>query len=503
MRKIILLAAIAVVTAMSFISCDEEERPSKIPTMPSSYSIADGATIEDTFITLLAEGSTTESGDEVWYDYYLGTSEDNMQYVYSTSNKYKGVCKYTDDQWQHENAKVLKPSEINEKMAIQLEPFTQYFWCAKLCVIDKVEETPIRTFYCVPQFSIDETDNGDGEWAAVLRFNKQSSNIINHKGGKVTLKPNVSGYSYVESYDIPAGQDSCYIARGSNIDSYNTPYVQGWDDEHGKFYEPIIYTFDVELKITVGDKDFTVKSNSVQEIILDKQRCVRDCEFNVYRVVNIGTQTWLADDLRTKSYYDEKGELTALDDKGESPEYQEIVLPSGSVGVLYRIGLGYELVHKIEKGGIPKGYHISTDEDWLTLEKYYGSTPNYNMEEKVNSGSSLVYLFIPDRNPAITEEFRNNFNYGEDVNLKIKLMSQYDWKGYDYEDMPSLFNAKPFGTIELYEVLGVGEACRYYVNSRCNDYYICCYRLLTPYTEGITRVLAIAQGYSSIRLVKD
>jgi hypothetical protein len=46
-------------------------------------------------------------------------------------------------------------------------------------------------------------------------------------------------------------------------------YIQDWNDAKGIYYEPIIYTFNVEAKVQVSDKLCTA-TGSIQEIFLDK-----------------------------------------------------------------------------------------------------------------------------------------------------------------------------------------------------------------------------------------
>ena len=78
--------------------------------------------------------------------------------------------------------------------------------------------------------------------------------------------------------------------------------IQDYDDEVGQYYEPIIYQFKLTADVQVGDTTFSIASNEIDEILLDGDKYVRDHEFNVYRIVKIGEQVWMADDLRCTTY---------------------------------------------------------------------------------------------------------------------------------------------------------------------------------------------------------
>ena len=136
--KIKLLTLLALCTVLSFSGCKEE--PSQIPTVPTTFSLEDGAVVEELNVELSASGSTVEdNGLNVSYVYYIGKSADALE---KTSTE------------------------------VTLDPYTQYFWCAQAKTeAGKGEKTEVRTFYCVPPIEL-TSDNGDGEWAAVIRCEK-------------------------------------------------------------------------------------------------------------------------------------------------------------------------------------------------------------------------------------------------------------------------------------------------------------------------------------------
>ncbi|MCQ2227840.1 MAG: hypothetical protein MJZ01_08040 [Bacteroidales bacterium] len=384
----------AISAVVCLASCDDEEL-SKIPTVPTSFSIADGEIINNTVVTLDADGSKVGNGAPIRYSYYLGTSKDNLEEV-----------------------------ETN----VKLTPYTQYFWYV-VARTDDGEETPskIRTFYCVPDNKVKvERDCGNGKWASVLRFKNLPVDKL--AGGKVTITPDHNGYE-MDPIVLSAGQDSCYVES-----SQLKTCVHGFDDEHGILYQPVIYTFDAELIIRVGDKDIP-KRVSAENIFLNKDLFVCDSEFNVYRVVKIGNQTWLADDFRATSYVDFNGEIVQLK---EGRDYFVSTLASGAKGILYDVWMrDYipDLINQI------KGYRLFDTKDWETLLDFY--------------------------NPKGDDR---HLSYEENCYILDCLTSQYDWAEKNTtSELMGLFNAKPFGWVTLNEINGdIGRwhngdaACYYY-----------------------------------------
>lgn len=102
---------------------------------------------------------------------------------------------------------------------------------------------------------------------------------------------------------------------------------------------------------------------------------VKDIDGNVYKVVKIGNQYWMAENLKVTHYNDgslisnvkssiEWGNLTT----GAWCDFENDVLYGETYGHLYN---GYTVTNS--KGLAPKGWHVPTDEDWAKLVEYLGS----------------------------------------------------------------------------------------------------------------------------------
>lgn len=449
LKQLILVMLMAVFVGMT--SC--EEGPSNVPTLPTSFSIEDGAIVEETNLILSAFGGTVEDeGYSVEYKYYLGTSVDDLRLV-----------------------------GIRDKQEVKLEPFTQYFFAVKPVSVhasDSIEGemSEIRTFYCAPPLEI-ETDNGEGEWAAILRFKG-----LDIKGGTVSAKGDHEGYD-IEPITIPAGQDSCYIPMTRHTLSQYNAYVQWWDDKIGQYYEPVIYTFEVSLDIQVGDKVIPVK-NTAKEIILDKNSCVRDHEFNVYRVTKFGDQTWMEDTYRARSYINSKGEVVPFyvspenptNDRRTSAIMESKALSTGETSIFYG---GYYEAPTI------KGYRLPTVDDARELVDY-------------------IYDFYH------LEKIDENYSNPESFDL---VRSCEGWTDCTpLEEIMGVFNAKPFGFGKKLTysnmTLFSGEDSRIALMEECDNKYrtigfvmVDKWRGLYLYIDNLESNLWV--DFYNIRLIKE
>lgn len=431
--------------------CKEtEDEPSQIPTVPTTFSLEDGAEIKGLSVTLNAKGSTVEDRKlDVSYVYYIGKSADDLE---------------------------------ETTAEVTLEPYTQYFWRAQAKTeAGEGELSEIHTFYCVPDLEL-SSDNGSGEWAAIIRWN----NADKFKSVTITATPDHEGYT-LENQTIEGGVDSCYF---KTTEPKNDAYTHWWDDEHGVYYEPVIYTFDVEAKAQVGNKTFTFTS-SIKEILLDNEFEVRDHEFNVYRVVQIGNQKWFADDFRAKTTID-----------GSTLDYVTSELESGSIGILYFTKKSHlELIANVA----PKGYHISTNEDWVKLEAYYGVDKEveyfdymYNMGDMFTLAHDTSEIFLTDDARDLIPQFFS----GVEQNIGKLLASGYDWKQTNETNHPDTkqpFNAKPFGAGRDFDKAVSGAHIGACYTTYPREYY----RIIWAYSTGIAAIPVNHNEYLSVRLVKD
>jgi len=103
---------------------------------------------------------------------------------------------------------------------------------------------------------------------------------------------------------------------------------------------------------------------------------ISDIEGNRYRIITIGSQVWMGDNLKTTTYSDG----TPITNVTDQTEWERLTIPAycwynndqatykETFGALYN---GYAV--KTEKL-CPEGWHVPTDAEWKTLEIYLGMT---------------------------------------------------------------------------------------------------------------------------------
>lgn len=355
----------------------------------------------------------------------------------------------------------------NDKCVLKIDQ--KYYWQAK--VVDSKsgensEFSEIRSFYVLdPKMKVTmETDNGETESAIVLRWSDIDHN--KYKNIKVQMKPTKECGFAGKTFEITNGQDSLYIRLADNPE---IPYMfNDFDDLNGINYEPVIYEFSFVSEVVVGDKEFQTRSGSVKEIFLNKKNHIRDHECNVYRVVEVGDQVWMADDLRCTSYIDENGDTIQMK---LNEDYVVSELPSGAKGILYNT----KKIHPSygEEITLISEFYIPNVHSWQNLLVNFGVKdaikedgeyyPSYTIPElsgdmkKSDSIANIAYLKS------------NIINLWRDV-----FASASDWVdsfGKSIYPDKSMFNVKPFGFYisigQEYCLNGQGISSVYY--AECAD----------------------------------
>jgi len=168
--------------------------------------------------------------------------------------------------------------------------------------------------------------------------------------------------------------DSSTIYTGQLVEGGNRIYTSN----------EVNYTIIIEKEGYVTyQQDFTYAELEVHkiqrytvplEVILEKENLtVTDCDENVYQTVKIGNQIWMAENLKTTKYND----CTDIPIVSDEAIWRDLTSPGGSwydnsesnkelYGGLYNR-------YALETGKLcPIGWHVPTDEEWLTLINYLG-----------------------------------------------------------------------------------------------------------------------------------
>lgn len=114
---------------------------------------------------------------------------------------------------------------------------------------------------------------------------------------------------------------------------------------------------------------------------------VTDREGHTYNTIQIGTQCWMKENMRTE--YDRKGNHIT-DNESKLHDAMEIHCPENSTTNVEKYGFLYNL--EAAKNICPKGWHLPTVEEFVTLINY--CSENYASDKlKVNNAKPLAAAF--------------------------------------------------------------------------------------------------------------
>jgi uncharacterized protein (TIGR02145 family) len=109
---------------------------------------------------------------------------------------------------------------------------------------------------------------------------------------------------------------------------------------------------------------------------------VRDLDGNEYKTVQIGEQTWMAENLRTSKYRDGTPIANITDDdqwrrfeSGAWAHYDNQTANETKYGKLYN---WYAVSDS--RGLCPEGWHVPTVEEWRVLSGYLGEDAGFKMK---------------------------------------------------------------------------------------------------------------------------
>ena len=213
---------------------------------------------------------------------------------------------------------------------------------------------------------------------------------------------------------------------------------------------------------------------------------VTDIDGNVYKTVKIGTQVWIAENLKTTRYNDGTAIPYVATNKqwkkletGAFCNYDNIEINGIRYGRLYNW-------YAVETGKLaPKGWHVPTDAEWTELENYLiANGGNYDGTTTVNKLAKSL---------AATTEWSRSKRIGAIGNDLIKNNS-------------SGFTALPVGGRD--EITGhfdgIGNYCCWWTSTEHNIKYTW-YRCLNSYCRGLNRFdfLGTKKSGFSVRCVRD
>lgn len=126
---------------------------------------------------------------------------------------------------------------------------------------------------------------------------------------------------------------------------------------------------------------------SAEDINSKLKDSVQDVEGNTYRTVQIGKQTWFAENLRSTKFQDGSNIKTAFipDDEDEN---------------LLKFGRLYDW-HDVsaERNICPAGWRVATDEDWKILERTIGMSEEELHKEGWRGGDNDLGVQLKETQP--------------------------------------------------------------------------------------------------------
>lgn len=313
------LLTVAMLLALFFSACKKEDPGNQPLTKPKLLSPAKGVVVAPDKIDFTWEKSTDAEGEFV--NYTLAVSNDSIVWTDFYCRKELFFTLFNDS-----NKGLSYPFEYGKK----------YYWKVIAKSYDGTgligsTESNVASFYTSPLgvSQLSET-SGDGfvnlSWTDPEGLSKV----------EVTFSPAVSGIAQPLVVKPGVGKLELRGMENSTVYSF---YVKAFNG----------------LGHTSGTD--TIKAMPLLPIL------VHDADFNIYSTVKIGTQTWLRENLRTTRWQDG----TLMDD-------YRLLYHVGSQSSIYGNYYHVKVTNNSYNGKnpCPRGYHIPTDDDWKTLERYLG-----------------------------------------------------------------------------------------------------------------------------------
>lgn len=222
---------------------------------------------------------------------------------------------------------------------------------------------------------------------------------------------------------------------------------------------------------------FLIQTISCTKENTDNKLSVTDIEGNSYDTLTIGTQTWMTENLRTTRFND-KSFIPLVTDKDiwgqlTGPGYcwynNEIENYKYSYGALYNW-------YAVNTGKIcPAGWHVPSDEELKTLEKYLG----------------------------MTQSESDALNW-RGTNQGKQMKNLTGWNSGEVGTNTSGFSALPGGYRDSYGVFdSIGFNGYWWTSSIHDQFYNSWIRFLANYESRVQRTFGYRPYGFSVRCLKD
>jgi uncharacterized protein (TIGR02145 family) len=181
--------------------------------------------------------------------------------------------------------------------------------------------------------------------------------------------------------------------------------------------------------ITLSKADLRTYSNTPLIFLLTNIP-VTDCEGNEYNIITIGTQTWIAENLKTTKYNDCTDILNVTDKTAWSnlttPAYCWYNNDYSNYGTIYGALYNWYTIDpatNVGKNIAPKGWHVPTDAEWRILTDYMGG--NYPVGDRLKESGLTHWKYSPydtgANNASGFTALGGGFRWSESVNIGIDV----------------------------------------------------------------------------------
>jgi uncharacterized protein (TIGR02145 family) len=245
----------------------------------------------------------------------------------------------------------------------------------------------------------------------------------------------------------------------------------------------------------VGDKTIQYKTGFTSDTIVFNPALtfgeVKDVDGNVYKTITIGTQTWMAENLKTTHYNDTTEILNVTDESAwaasTTPAFcwfnNDAAANKATYGALYNWKA--ITVSKL----CPTGWHIPSDTEWSTLENYL-ITNGYNYDGTTTGDR--------ETNNKIAKSMATATNWDADAGIgtvgNTDFPSKRNASGFSALPGGGRFN---FGTFNSIGMVGV------FWSSSPNDGTSAWNRNMFSFHSDFYRVYNYKNCGFSVRCVKD
>lgn len=193
------------------------------------------------------------------------------------------------------------------------------------------------------------------------------------------------------------------------------------------------------------------KNDVVSKKLEIEHGTVVDAEGNNYKTVTIGSQTWMAENLKVVKYNNGALISTNTSDTldisaANAPKYQWAYgNDEANVATYGRLYTWFVVTDS--RGICPTGWHVSTDADWKKLTEYIGG--NDEAESKLKEEGSAHWS---SPNDATNEAFFTALPGGYRSALTFKDMKDfgYWWSTTEYNDLSSYDRVMYFGNSTVF-----------------------------------------------------